>query len=110
MADVAYDPLVETLQHLLDGQESNTTLLAQMARDVEAMGHELTGAVQEFSRLHGELQAMEHDEAQERKRMHADIRLVLESVRGMTMRLTTLEGKVAGIELHLHERSNGNGA
>jgi hypothetical protein len=109
MSDPIDDPLVATLEHLFEGQEGNTKLLAEIGRDVESMAHELTGAVQEFGSLHGTLQALEHEEAQERKRMHADIKLVLEAVRGMTTRLTTREGKVAGIELHLHERANGNG-
>jgi len=110
------DPLVATLEHLFEGQEGNTKLLAEIGRDVDSMSHELTGAVEEFGKLHGELQALEHEEAQERRRMHEDIRkmdrkldLMIDEMRSVLKnRLTPLEGRVAGLELHL--KSNGNGA
>jgi len=108
------DPLVATLEHLFEGQEGNTKLLAEISRDIQELSHELTGAIRAFGKSHGELQAMEKDEAEERKRIHADIRkasanidVVRKLVEGIALRQTNQEGRIAGLELAMGEKANG---
>jgi len=107
------DPLVCSLNGILGAQTKTRELVEAVGRDVtqvgEAVGHmarELSGAIKAFTDLHTELQQMELAEAAERHKMHADIRLVLEAVRGIGTRLTAAEETLATLR---EQSMNGHG-
>ena len=102
------DPLLAVLGEMLEAQRGTRELLTSVAGDVvdtiesiERMTREVRGSLSE---LHAELQQRDLRDAQERQRMHADIRLVLDAVRNTGTRLTAAEEAVQTIRM----RANGH--
>lgn len=96
------DPLEATLADIYGSHEAMSAAIDRLDIDIQ-------GVVRGFAEFHGQMQALEAAEAEERKKMHADVRLCLKELRDLTKRLGPLESKVAGIEMALSERSNGAG-
>lgn len=114
------DPTEAALGEIVRGQAANTRALGVIGRDIEALKIDIANiakkalavsdttdrVTEEFARLHGIIQGLEHAEAEERLKMHADIRKTLSAVLKLTERMTPLESRVAGAELQLSLRDD----
>lgn len=100
------DPFVGVLYELTAAIESQAEAIGRVASEA---ARSVKAVLDEFRAWHAEAQKGEAMDREERRRLHADVRLLRGELRNALGRITNVEGRVAGTELELEQRRDENG-
>lgn len=121
--DPPTDPVVAILSELTGALDRKLAVLGTVARLAHSTDNALAGAIHEFAAQHGRREAAELATANELKRLHQSLDILIREVRKIGLRIGPLESEVdavkadhltlaadvEGVKKQLRERVNGGG-